>query len=160
MVKYASWKSERLPKSITKFNEDVNNLSADNNALLDELLYVIKNTNAHQPMDTLNSTDTESTLQSTNEFMASTIASIMNEEKERERRRLNLIIHNLSESTAELAESRKTEDIECVTDICNVCLGANATATKAIRLGKKPNKNNSTIEGYCWLLGIQDIYPT
>ena len=61
----------------------------------------------------------------------------MNEEKERERRRLNLIIHNAPESTADVPESHKTEDIERATDIFNVYLGAKTTVTKALRLGKK-----------------------
>ena len=75
--------------------------------------------------------------------IANTIVNTLNEEKERERRRLNLIIHNAPESAAQDAESRKTEDIECVTDIFNVFLGANATVTKAIRIGKKPDKNSN-----------------
>ena len=64
----------------------------------------------------------------------------MNEEKER--RRLNLIIHNVPESTADVPESRKTEDIECATDIFNVYLGAKATVTKALRFGKKTESAN------------------
>jgi len=75
------------------------------------------------------------------EFMASTIVSTMNEEKERDRRRFNLIIHNAPESTAELAVTRKTDDIDLATDIFNVYLGAKATVTKALRLGKKTEKN-------------------
>ena len=75
--------------------------------------------------------------------ITNTIVNTLNEEKERERRRLNLIIHNAPESAAQDAESRKTEDIECATDIFNVFLGANATVTKAIRIGKKPDKNSN-----------------
>ena len=55
----------------------------------------------------------------------------MNEEKDKEHRRLNLIIHNAPESTAELAASHKTEDIDLAIDIFNVYLGAKATVTKA-----------------------------
>ena len=40
-------------------------------------------------------------------FIASTIVSTVNEEKERERRWLYLIIHNAPESTDELAETCK-----------------------------------------------------
>ena len=67
-------------------------------------------------------------------------SSFINEEKDREQRRLNLIIHNVPES--ELAESWKIADIECATDIFNVFLGADATVTKVVRLGKnqKPDK--------------------
>jgi len=61
----------------------------------------------------------------------------MNEEKERECRQLNLIIHNAPESTTELAESCKTDDIDCARDNFNIYLGARSTVTKALRLGKK-----------------------
>ena len=54
---------------------------------------------------------------------------------------MNLVIHNAPESTAELAETRKTDDIERATDIFNVYLGAKATVTKALKLGKKSDKN-------------------
>ena len=40
-----------------------------------------------------------------------------------------------------MAESRKENDIDCATDIFNVYLGAKATVTKALRLGKKTDKN-------------------
>ena len=87
--------------------------------------------------DTLTSKDKAKSSQS----IVSTIVSTMNEEKDKERRWLNLIIHNAPESTAELADSRKTEDIDLATDIFNVYLGAKATVTKALRLGKKTEKN-------------------
>ena len=65
----------------------------------------------------------------------------MNEEKEKERRRLNLIIHNVPESSAESAESRKSYDIEYAVDIFNTYLGAKTSVTRALRLGKKADKN-------------------
>ena len=40
-----------------------------------------------------------------------------------------------------MAESRKENDIDCATDIFNVYLGAKTTVTKALRLGKKTDKN-------------------
>ena len=46
------------------------------------------------------------------------------------------MIHNAPEST-DVPESRKTKDIESATDIFNVYLGAKATVTKPLRLGKK-----------------------
>ena len=75
------------------------------------------------------------------ETIASTIVSTMNEEKEKERRRLNLIIHNVPESSAESAGSRKSYDIEYAMDIFNTYLGAKTTVTKALILGKKTDKN-------------------
>ena len=62
----------------------------------------------------------------------------MNEEKERECRWFNLIIHDAPQSTTDLPESCKTEDIECATDIFNVHLDAKLTV---LRLGKKTDKN-------------------
>lgn len=50
----------------------------------------------------------------------------MNEEKEKERRRLNLIIYNAPESTAKLAESCKLK----ISSMFNVYLGANDIVTK------------------------------
>lgn len=72
-------------------------------------------------------------------LIASTVTTAFNEERDRERRQLNLIIHNLPESNASEGEARKTADINHVTDIFKF-LGAKANVTKAIRLGKKCNK--------------------
>ena len=72
-------------------------------------------------------------------LIASTVTTAFNEERERERRQLNLIIHNLAESNANEGEARKTADIKHVADIFKF-LGAKASVTKAIRLGKKSNK--------------------
>ena len=41
----------------------------------------------------------------------------LNEEREREKRKLSLIVHNLTESTATEGETRKGDDIKHVTDI-------------------------------------------
>ena len=75
------------------------------------------------------------------ETIANTIVCTMNEEKQRELRRLNLIIHNAPESTAKFVESCKTDDIDRATDIFNVYLDAKATVTKPLRLSKKADKN-------------------
>ena len=72
-------------------------------------------------------------------LIASTVTTAFNEERERERRQLNLIVHNLAESNANKGEARKTDDIKHVTDIFKF-LGAKASVTKTIQLGKKSNK--------------------
>ena len=69
-------------------------------------------------------------------LIASTVTTAFNEE--RERIQLNLIVHNLVESNTNEGV-RKTDDIKYVTDIFKF-LGAKASVTKAIRLGKKSNK--------------------
>ena len=72
-------------------------------------------------------------------LIASTVTSEFNEERERERRQLNLIIHNLVESNASEGEACQADDIKHVTDVFKF-LGAKASIIKAIRLGKKANK--------------------
>jgi len=63
----------------------------------------------------------------------------LNEEREKEKRQLSLIVHNLTESNATKGEARKRDDIKKVTDILKY-LGAKTNATKALRLGKKSDK--------------------
>ena len=73
-------------------------------------------------------------------LIANTVYTAINEEKEREKRQLNLIIHNLAESDLEQGEVRKAEDINHTLDIFNNYLGAKTTVSKAIRLGKRSAK--------------------
>lgn len=72
-------------------------------------------------------------------LIANTVVTALNEEREREKRQLSLIVHNLSESTATEGETHKNVDIKHVTDIFKY-LGARTKITKATRLGKKSDK--------------------
>ena len=65
-------------------------------------------------------------------LIANTVYTAINEEKEREKRQLNLIIHNLVESNLDQAEARKAEDIKHTLNIFNNYLGAKTTVSKAI----------------------------
>jgi len=73
-------------------------------------------------------------------LIANTVFIAINEERDRKKRQLNLIVHNLAVSTSDRGETHKCEDIKRSTDIFNDYLKAKATVTKAIRLGKKANK--------------------
>ena len=73
-------------------------------------------------------------------LIANTVYTAINEEKEREKRQLNLIIHNLAQSNLDQGEARKAEDIKHTLDIFNNYLGAKATVSRAIRLGKRSAK--------------------
>jgi len=53
------------------------------------------------------------------ESVASLTASLFNEQKGRERRELNLIVHNMLESTASEGAGRKKDDIMKVTYLGN-----------------------------------------
>ena len=72
-------------------------------------------------------------------LIANTVVTALNKEREREKRQLSMIVHNLSESTAPEGETRKRDDIKHVTDIFKY-LGAKTKIIKAARLGKKFDK--------------------
>ena len=61
----------------------------------------------------------------------------MNEEKEKDLRHLNLIIHNLVEPTQEDGLARKQADIKKVSKVIHDYLGVSTTVNNAIRLGKR-----------------------
>ena len=50
---------------------------------------------------------------------------------------MNVILHNVIEPTAEDGQSRKSEDINCVSDIFQ---GVNVKVCNAVRLGKRDGK--------------------
>ena len=63
--------------------------------------------------------------------------SVINEEKERNRRKLNLIIHNIPESEAEAPDIPKEEDTKQITDVFRKQLKVEANISSIVRLGKK-----------------------
>ena len=98
-------------------------------------------------MDTASSSITESLpSNNTNQLLASKSVDISNalssalaEEKERSKRQLNLIIHNLDEAASDDAQTRKDQDTQKVSEIFKH-LGTKASVNNAIRLGKKGDK--------------------
>ena len=62
------------------------------------------------------------------------------EQKEKQKRGLNLIIHNVEESNAVGGATRRKDDISKCSDIFQTYLGVSATINKAFRLGKKSSK--------------------
>ena len=78
--------------------------------------------------------------QTPNPTIISTINAILSEEREKEKRQLNLIVHQLAESTKEDPKSRKTDDIDASSKLIQKYIGTPATITNAIRLGSKGAK--------------------
>ena len=68
------------------------------------------------------------------------VATLLNEEKEKEKRRLNIIVHNVPESSSEKSLTRKNEDTEFVSKLCESQFNAKVSIVKAYRLGKKGAK--------------------
>ena len=80
--------------------------------------------------------------QVSNADINTTVASFLAEEKEKEkdRRRLNLIVHQLAEPNETDAQKRKECDVKETSDIIQKYLGVSATLTNPIRLGIKGAK--------------------
>jgi len=76
---------------------------------------------------------------------SSFMSSFMNEEKEKEKRCLNLIIHNikLKESADADSSVRKKHDINLVDSILKQYLGISTKIEKAIHLGKHSDKSGT-----------------
>ena len=71
--------------------------------------------------------------------LATTIVNVTSslaiEQRERERRQLNLILHNAPESKSSEPNTRKKEDIDFAQSTSNI-LGTPVTVTNAVRLRK------------------------
>ena len=69
--------------------------------------------------------------------ITSALTSILSEEKEKEKRKLNLIVHEVPESTRSIAQERKAHDLDQVHTILKECLGLETTIENPMQLGKK-----------------------
>ena len=79
----------------------------------------------------------------TSDSIASIAATLVNEEKEKEKRQFNLILHNIKESDATDNSKRKEEDVCAATIVFKDYLDVKVSITKCFRIGKKrddPNK--------------------
>lgn len=73
--------------------------------------------------------------------VTSTVKSLLSEEKEKDKRKLNLIFHRIPESTAEEALERRAHDTDHVKTIIQTYLKVDAQVDTIVRIGKKdPNK--------------------
>ena len=62
-------------------------------------------------------------------------SSIVSEQKEKEKRQLNIILHNLTESSKEDAGDRKSDDTKEVTSLFDKYLGIKTSISNAVRIG-------------------------
>ena len=68
------------------------------------------------------------------------VTSIINEKKEKDKRKLNIIVHNLPESNESDPKLRKSYDITKSTSIIGKYLEKSVTISQAIRIGKREIK--------------------
>ena len=95
-------------------------------------------------MESMDSSDGTTTTQGiTTASIANIACKLANEEKEKEKRQLNLILHNVKESISKENSVRKDEDTRSATSILKDYLDVTVSITKCLRIGKKhddPNK--------------------
>ena len=71
-----------------------------------------------------------------NKTTSEVITTFLDEEKERSKRRLNVIIHNVEESSADNEKVRKEQDINTAMSIFNDYMGIKPNIVNALRIGK------------------------
>ena len=73
-------------------------------------------------------------------------SSLVEEQHEREKRKLNIIIHNVPESTKDDPAARKNDDIAVVTDLFQKHMKIKSTINKAVRIGKKDSSKSRLLK--------------
>ena len=126
---------EMLESKLTLMKGDLSSLmkeSTDNFESIDKKL----NSKSDLGMVCDTATAVSSPAKSTKQF-STIISSVLNEEKDKARRRLNLIVHRVPESQADTGTTRRDDDINFVTSCLKDHLDMSVTIEKAFRLGKR-----------------------
>ena len=127
-----------ISKLATKVDEIAKDVSA-NSTKLGSLKDQLKNLEA--PSATVSIDDDTMTIDSTSPLATNSVSSItvsvVDEQRDREKRKLNLIFHNVVESTKPDGSARKNDDINFVKDLLHDYIGIDPTISNAIRIGKK-----------------------
>jgi len=72
-----------------------------------------------------------------NDHIKTIFSSYLNEEKGKSKRQLNIIVHNLKESSLEDGATRKKDDVSKVNKLLQNHMEVNPIMNNAIRLGKR-----------------------
>ena len=73
----------------------------------------------------------------TKESLIQLAFAVISEQQEKERRQLNIVMHNIEESLSVSPQERKQHDIEKVTSIVDKYLAVKCSVKNAVRLGKR-----------------------
>ena len=84
--------------------------------------------------------------QDTSTLQMTTVKSLLSEEKEKERRKLNLIFHKILESTSEDPLERKAHDIEQINFVLEHYVKVDTQVISAVRLGKKDSEKTRLLK--------------
>ena len=137
-------KLESVETALTKAIESqIKTFAAQNQTAISDLASkvegIAKLTLTPEETESLPSNNTSQLLASKSVDISNALSSALTEEKERSKRQLNLIIHNLDEAASDDAQTRKDQDTQKVSEIFKH-LGTKASVNNAVRLGKKGEK--------------------
>ena len=126
-----------LQASISKVSSKIEELNSQYSELKVKIDQLSEN------MDTSNGDTTNLSQGLTSDSIASIAATLVNEEKEKEKRQFNLILHNIKESDDTDSSMRREKDSSAAVSILEDYLDVTVSVTKCFRIGKKrddPNK--------------------
>jgi len=126
-----------LQKSISQLSLDICNLCDNNTALCKKVDSTLDKLSSSSGSNTDNDISASSAQPPSLGDITASFSSMLSEQKEKEKRRFNLILHNISESIDSVAVNRKKHDIDSATVIFQRYIGIPVTINNAIRIGKK-----------------------
>ena len=132
----------RLREMETKLSSIVDNI----NIKLDNHYKKIESKLTCQPDGNMDANPPPNTNTISSESVASLTTSFVAEQKEREKRELNLVLHNVPEPTAPDGSTRKQEDIAKISGIFDEYVDVKRTIKNAIRLGKKDTNKSRLLK--------------
>lgn len=127
---------ENLHRIISEVSNKLDNLTSQNRNLQKQIEDVCHRNDSLQNQITDTSKTTSQTAASTTESSTTTVLSIADELADRERRKNNLIIFNLPET------SDQSKDIAFFNELCQPVFAITVKITKSLRLGKKVENKN------------------
>ena len=135
---------QNFDKRLQAVESKINELTKGINTQLDKHQQLLSTTitqclNPTAPQEML--TDEDNTIPSPIETPLENLAhSIVSEQKEKEKRQLNLVLHNVLEPLDQDASDRKSADLSRVTSLFSDYLGITCSVTNAVWIGKKGTK--------------------
>ena len=142
-------KSNTAQSEITKLTADIATVNLKLTNHCKQIETNLSRVSSDNPMDTT-SPPTSSALLPNN--VERVISSVLNEEKEKSKRKLNFILHNVPESNVENVDTRKQHDKDTAMAIINQHLSVPASISNVVRLGKR---QIPTSQGYLGFLLTQ-----
>ena len=125
---------------LSNYKEEIVSLKNQVNSLSNELALLKGNQVPTDVSDSSLPDDSQVSISSADKHIKTMFNDYINEEKEKAKRCLNIIIHNIPESPSEDGNTRKKHDTDFVTDISHQHLNTKVSINKCFRIGKKGAK--------------------